>query len=254
VNAKADLDVLWSDDDYVAVFKPPGLATIPGRGETDSVLERLAAQLGLPRSGIQDPRLRVVHRLDKETSGVLVFAKNIDAQRHLSHQFQNNQVEKEYLALVYGRPAEASGEIDAPIARHPSNPLRMAVAKHAGRPARTVWNLEEAFRGYSLLRVFPKTGKTHQIRVHLKHIGMPLAVDALYNAVPPSKQIGLFLSSFKRNYRAPSGEEERPLISRLTLHAHRLKFHDPADAIVQIEAPLPKDFRAALNMLRKYGK
>src|SRR3954466_8075660 len=94
------LEILWSDADAVAVNKPAGLATIPGRGETDSVLERLARQINLPSSGTTDPRIRVVHRLDKDTTGALLFAKNVQAQRHLSHQFQNNTVEKEYLAII----------------------------------------------------------------------------------------------------------------------------------------------------------
>ena len=254
MTAKAEMDVLWYSEDYAAVSKPAGLATIPGRGETDCVLERLGVQLALPTAGTADPRLRVVHRLDKETSGVLIFAKNLDAQRHLSHRFQNNEVEKEYLALVYGRPAEPSGQIDNPIARHPTDPLRMAVVKHGGRPARTLWTAEQSFRDYTLLRVFPKTGKTHQIRVHLKHIGLPLAIDPVYNAVTPGKTAGLMLSSFKRSYRPASGQEERPLIDRLTLHAERLKFRERSGAMVMIEAPLPKDFRAMLNMLRKYGR
>ena len=106
------LTILHDDADIVAVFKPAGLATIPGRAETDSVLESIAAQLGLPCTGTADPRIRVVHRLDKDTSGVLLFAKHIDAQRHLSHQFQNNTIEKEYLALVIGRPPADDGDID----------------------------------------------------------------------------------------------------------------------------------------------
>src|SRR3954469_5438495 len=98
------IEILQETPDWVAVAKPAGLATIPGRGEADSVLERLGRQVGLPSSGTADPRLRVVHRLDKETSGVLLFAKDLPTQRHLSHQFQNNTIEKEYLALVAGRP------------------------------------------------------------------------------------------------------------------------------------------------------
>src|SRR3954471_22018706 len=125
-----DLPILFEDSDLVAVTKPPGLATIPGRGETDSVLESLGRQLNLPSAGTIDPRLRVVHRLDKDTSGVLLFAKHIDAQRHLSHQFQNNTIEKEYLALVTGRPQTDNGEIDAPLAPHPTSPKRMIVSKH----------------------------------------------------------------------------------------------------------------------------
>src|SRR4051794_27741724 len=178
------IDILQETPDWVAVAKPAGLATIPGRGEDDSVLEALGAQLGLPHAGTADPRLRVVHRLDKETSGVLLFAKHTAAQRHLSHQFQNNVVRKEYLAIVAGHPAADEGEIDAKLAPHPADKLRMSVVRHGGRPARTRWRVEQRFRGYALVRCFPRTGKTHQLRVHLKHAGMPLAVDVLYNPPP----------------------------------------------------------------------
>lgn len=246
------IEIVWSDADYVTALKPAGLASIPGRGQDDSAFERLARQLGLPDFGADDPRLRVVHRLDKDTSGLLVFAKSKDAQRHLSEQFQNNRVEKEYLALVAGRPAESEGEIDAPLAPHPASPRRMAVAKHGGRPARTLWKVEELFRAYALLRISPKTGKTHQIRVHLAHVGLPLAIDPLYH--PAGAATGaILLSTFKRSYR-PSDGAERPLIERVTLHAEKLRFVDRAGQSVSLEAPLPKDFRAALNMLRKYGK
>ena len=248
------LDILAETPDWVAVMKPAGLATIPGRAETDSVLERLGRQLGLPSSGTADPRVRVVHRLDKDTSGVLLFAKHVAAQRHLSHQFQNNAIQKEYLALVRGRPEQEAGEIDAPLARHAASKERMAIVKHGGRPARTDWRVEEPFRDVALLRVFPKTGKTHQIRVHLMSVGLPLAIDPLYNAPRGGPSPGLLLSSFKRGYRPTGGEPERPLIERLTLHAEKLVFEDPARGIVELLAPLPKDVRAALNMLRKYGR
>ena len=260
LNRKERLEILAETPDWVVVMKPAGLATIPGRGEDDSVLERLGRQLALPSGGTVDPRVRVVHRLDKDTSGVLLFAKHSAAQRHLSHQFQNNTIGKEYLALVAGRPTENAGEIDAPLARHPSSPQRMAVVRHGGRPAKTAWRVEEAFRDFTLLRVFPKTGKTHQIRVHLQAIGLPLAIDPLYN-VPrgggrPAQGVtgGLMLSAFKRGYRPAAGETERPLIERLTLHAHKLRFNSPSGGDVEVEAPVPKDFRSALNMLRKYGK
>jgi 23S rRNA pseudouridine1911/1915/1917 synthase len=247
------LAVLWSDDHYTAIAKPAGLASIPGRGESTSVIEQLGEQLQLPISGEADPRVRVVHRLDKETSGVLVFARDRPAQQHLSHQFQNNLVQKEYLALVYGRPTASSGSIDAPIGIHPASRKRMAVLKHGGRPARTDWVIEQTFRDYTLLRCFPRTGKTHQIRVHFAHIGLPLAIDPLYNRTPPQPRAGIYLSAFKRGYR-PSEREERPLIERLTLHAHRLMFRDMNDQQVAIEAELPKDFRALLNMLTKYSQ
>jgi 23S rRNA pseudouridine955/2504/2580 synthase/23S rRNA pseudouridine1911/1915/1917 synthase len=240
------LDILLNTPDLVAINKPAGLATIPGRGETTSALQELAAQLDLPASGTADPRLRVVHRLDKDTSGVLLFAKHTAAQRHLSHQFQNNHIEKEYLALVAGAPTQSEGDIDAPIAPHPANPRRMTVFKH-GRPARTQWKLEQRFRAHALLRVFPKTGKTHQIRVHLQHAGMPLAVDPLYNPKAPP----LLLSNIKRDYRESRHQEERPLIARLTLHAERLRFEDLSGANIEVTASLPRDLRATLNQLSK---
>jgi 23S rRNA pseudouridine1911/1915/1917 synthase len=246
-----ELSILWSDEHYVAVAKPAGLATIPGRGEDTCVLEELGKQLELPVTGQDDPRLRVVHRLDKDTSGVLVFVKDRLAQQHLSHQFQNNLVSKEYVALVQGRPQEPEGLIDAPLGVHPKSKKHMAVLKHGGRPARTEWKLQETFRDYSLLRCFPRTGKTHQIRVHLKHIGLPLAVDPLYNTMR-EKKAAIFLSEFKRGYQA-SSRQERPLIDRLTLHAHRLIFQKLDHEQVTIAAELPKDFRALLNMLRKYS-
>jgi 23S rRNA pseudouridine955/2504/2580 synthase/23S rRNA pseudouridine1911/1915/1917 synthase len=241
-----NLEILLDTPDLVAIHKPAGLATIPGRGETTSALEQIAAQLNLPSKGQDDPRVRVVHRLDKDTSGVLLFAKNVAAQRHLSHQFQNNTVEKEYLALVAGRPAADEGEVNERLAPQPANPKKMAVSKH-GRPARTFWKVEQRFRAHTLLRVFPRTGKTHQIRVHLQHAGLPLAVDPLYNpAAPP-----LLLSLLKRDYRPTRAEEERPLIARLTLHAEKLRFRDLADASVELVASIPRDLRATLNQLSK---
>src|SRR5688572_6339798 len=243
------LEILWRSDRAVAINKPAQLATIPGRGEADSVLEQLAHALNLPASGDADPRVRVVHRLDKDTTGVLLFALDRAAQQHFSHQFQNNAIEKEYLALVRGRPGTEEGMIDAALAPHPANPRRMAVVKHAGRPARTDWRIEARFRQFTLLRCFPKTGKTHQIRVHLTHIGHPLAIDPLYGSPDP-----VFLSGFKRNYRPTRGEDERPLIARLTLHAEKLRFLNVDQSPVEITAPLPKDFRATLNQLSRHGR
>ena len=244
------LRILHEDDDVIAVEKPAGLAVIPGRGESEDLLHRLADQIGLPASGTTDPRLRIVHRLDKDTSGVLLLAKHIAAQRALSEQFQNNAIEKEYLALVTGRPGSNDGEIDEPLAPHPTSPKHMAVSKH-GRPARTLWRVEDRFRHFALLRVFPKTGKTHQIRVHLAHIGLPLAIDPLYKRSATS---GIFLSHFKRDYRPTRGEVERPLIDRLTLHAEKLIFSHPNGSKLTLECPPPKDLRAVLTQLRRHGR
>jgi len=246
---EACLALLWQDANYVAISTPAGLASIPGRGETTSVFEQLAEQLKLPHRGEADPRLRLVHRIDKDTSGVLLFAKNKNAQRHASHQFQNNQVTKEYLALVAGRPTKNEGEIDSPLAPHPSSPKLMAISKH-GRPARTLWRIEERLGPLTLLRIFPKTGKTHQIRVHLKSIGLPLAIDPLYNPRAPA---GIMLSSFKRDYRK-SNHPERPLIGRLTLHAEKLSLQNLDGTPIEVVAPLPKDFRATLSQLGKHAR
>ena len=244
------LTVLFEDDRIIAVAKPPNLATIPGRGETDSLLQMLSRQIGLPCTGKEDPRLRLVHRLDKETSGVLLMAKDLPSQRHMSNQFQNNLIQKEYLAIVFGKPDTDEGEIDAPIAPHPASRDRMCVTKH-GKPARTLWKVERRMRRMTLLRCFPKTGRTHQLRVHLKSIGLPLAVDPLYNPRHGGYPDGIFLSEYKRDYRPTAGEEERPLISRLTLHAEKLTFVHPNGQSMTIECIPPKDFRAAITQLSK---
>ena len=248
------LELIYEDEHLVAINKPPHLASIPGRGEQQSVLELLAAQLHLPCRGEVDPRLRVVHRLDKDTTGILLFARNLAAQRFLSHQFQNNTVRKEYLALVLGCPLTPTGEIDAPIMPDRYVKGKMCIHKH-GKPARTLWKVEQSFRGISLLRAFPQTGKTHQIRVHLKHIGHPLAVDEMYGPPPtePWQEAGIYLSAYKNKYRRGKDQTERPLIARLTLHAEKITFQHPLGKEMHLSAPLPKDFRATVNMLAKYA-
>lgn len=245
------LTVLRQTPDWVAVAKPAGLAVIPGRAETDSVLQALGRQLKLPSAGTADPRIRVVHRLDKDTTGVLLFALNVAAQRHLSQQFQNNTIEKEYLALVIGAMNPAEGDIQTQIGPKPGDPLRMAVVKHGGRPARTLFKVAEQYRHYTLVRLFPKTGKTHQIRVHMAHAGHPLAIDPLYH--PRGNPDGIYLSKFKSDYRPNRNEEERPLIGRLPLHAEILRFTDMDGEKVELVAPPPKDFRAVTNMLGRHS-
>jgi len=183
----------------------------------------------------------------------MLFALNSAAQRYVSHQFQENTTAKQYLALVAGSPTEDSGRIDADLGPHPKSQLHRAVVRHGGRRAVTEWKVEARFRDYALLRVFPKTGKTHQIRVHMKHIGFPLAIDPLYNAPRQGEPTGIMLSKFKRDYRPTRGEVERPLISRLTLHAEKLKFVHPNGNEMEITAPLPKEFRATINMLTRHS-
>jgi 23S rRNA pseudouridine1911/1915/1917 synthase len=232
------LSILWEDAHFVAVSKPAGLATVPGRGEPGSVREQM-------------PACRIVHRLDKDTSGVLLMAKDAAAQAHIGRQFYRRQVQKEYLALVSGSPTEDSGLIDAPIGPHPFKKKRMAIVKNA-KPAQTRWEVAQRLGPLTLLRCFPRTGRRHQIRVHLKSIGLPLAIDPIYHRTPPEKPVGIFLSHFKRNYHGK--QDERPLIGRLTLHALRLTFADMEGKSVIIECQPPKDFRAVINALTKWAK
>jgi RluA family pseudouridine synthase len=236
-------DILWEDDHLVAVNKPPDLAVIPGRDDADCVQQRFAAA-GKP--------VRIVHRLDKQTSGVLLLAKDRDAQRNLCKQFLERRVEKEYMAIVAGSPPEDSGDIDLPLTRPADGVLRITPAKH-GQPAQTHWEVAQRLGPFTVLRCFPKTGRQHQIRVHLQSIGLPLAVDLLYNPPPFGVPAGIFLSQYKRDYRHKQ-TEERPLIGRLSLHAARLNFCDLSGKAIGVTCPLPKDFRATINQLSKHAR
>jgi 23S rRNA pseudouridine955/2504/2580 synthase/23S rRNA pseudouridine1911/1915/1917 synthase len=235
------LDILWQTDRILAVNKPAGLATVPGRDESKSVLDELKAFAPL----------RLVHRLDKDTSGVLLLARDRDAQRFLCNQFMTRQVHKEYLALVIGKVTNDFGEINAPLARASKSDKFMTISKR-GRPSITQWQVLQRFRGLTLLKCIPLTGRTHQIRVHLKSIGHALALDPLYNPPQGGWAEGILLSRFKRDYKEKP-EGERPLINRLTLHALKITFHDLNNNPVTVECPLPKDFRATINMLTKYA-
>ena len=237
------LEILLDDDDLLVVNKPAGVLTIPDRQGEPGLQEAIAAKLKY------EGELRLVHRLDRQTSGVLVLAKTLHAQRVLSKQFKERLVKKQYLALVHGRPGEDSGLIDAPLAPHPKIANKMIVPSKKGRPSQTQWQVVERFRWLTLVRCLPRTGRQHQIRVHLAHVGMPLLVDDLYG-----ESDAFNLSTIKSGYRRSAGREERPLIARLTLHAEAITFQHPgSDATIRIEAPLPKDFRATLNQLRKWS-
>lgn len=238
------LEILYEDDHLLAINKPAVVLTIPGRQGEVALREVVAQQLGTGAS------LRLVHRLGRQTSGVLVLAKTLHAQRELSRQFRRREVDRFYLALVRGVPSQQRGLIDAPLAPHPRHRSLITVQRSRGRPSQTEWELVERFRHFALLRCKLLTGRQHQIRVHLKYIALPLAVDARYGAAQ-----SLSLSEVKRNYRPSHGRQERPLIDRLTLHAESIAFNHPASGQrLCLAAPLPKDFRATLNQLRKYDR
>ncbi len=216
------LDVLYEDEHLVAVDKPAGLVVHPGAGtESPTLVEGLLADRTLPRS--DDPvRPGIVHRLDKETSGVILVAKTAAALAHLQRQFAARSVEKAYLAVVRGVIAEGEGTIDAPIGRDPAHPRRMRV-RSQGRAARTDFRVLRRLRDSTLLLVRPHTGRTHQVRVHLQYIGHPVLGDDVYDA-----------------QRRPAYAPKR---RRMMLHAWRITVRHPETGkSLRLEAPVPPEF------------
>ena len=187
-----------------------------------------------------------VHRLDKDTSGIIIFAKDEATHKFLSQLFESRNVEKYYQAIVHGSPANKKGTIDAPISEHPLHKGIMTVHRN-GKLSVTGYEVIEEHSSFSLIQFQLHTGRTHQIRVHSKHIGHPVACDELYGNSKP-----ILLSSIKRNYKlSKHDEEERPMLSRLALHSYRLKFKDAEGKEVNLVAELPKDMRALLQQLKK---
>ncbi|MCS7035766.1 MAG: RluA family pseudouridine synthase [Saprospiraceae bacterium] len=236
-------DLLYEDEAVIVVNKPAGLLTIADRfGNADNLHEWLERRYG---------RVLVVHRLDRETSGVLCFARTEEAHRHLSLQFENHTVDKFYLALVDGVVQEEEGEIDKPIGPHPTIAGKMVITA-SGKPSLTFYRVLERFQHFTLVEALLKTGRTHQARVHLQSIGYPLTVDALYG-----RRSALYLSEIKgRAYKAGKfSEEERPLLARTALHAFRLRFlHPTSEERMEFRAEPPKDLSAVLQQLRKWGQ
>jgi 23S rRNA pseudouridine955/2504/2580 synthase/23S rRNA pseudouridine1911/1915/1917 synthase len=234
------LEKLYEDDDYVIVNKPARLLAIPDRFDATlpSVRSLLQAELERP--------VYVVHRIDRDTSGVIAFAKNEDAHRYLSGLFEQHAVGKFYAGLVLGTPYPDTGRIDTPIAEHPAIAGKMTVAPK-GKVSVTDYRVVERWPQYALMQWQIHTGRTHQIRVHMSSIGHPILCDPLYGDGKP-----FLLSSIKRKFRlSKNEEEERPLLSRLALHAYRLTFVSAEGKEIMAEAPLPKDIAACVSQLRK---
>ncbi|MHC4387859.1 MAG: RluA family pseudouridine synthase, partial [Planctomycetota bacterium] len=209
------------------------------------LVDVLAEQLG---SRIR-AELRLVHRLDKHTSGVMVLAKNARAQSLFSSRFQKRLVKKTYLALVTGIAAGHNGTVNAPLAHSRKKPGLMCVDHRKGKEAITNWKLLADFGAVALLAVRPLTGRTHQIRVHLPAIGLPLLIDPLYGNPRP-----FYLSSLKADYRLGKGRTEKPLIDRLTLHAYQIELpNSQADRPDSFIAGLDKKFTATTKMLTKHN-
>jgi len=264
VAPEAELPILHEDEDLLAVDKPAGLAVEPERwARSAASLAGALLALARARSGAEDEgvgegegtpldlRLRAVHRLDKDTSGVLIVAKHLEAERALRAAFEHERVRKTYWALVEGEhPLEDGGELEIDLALGPDERRsgRMVVDEQAGKPARTRISVLQRFRGFTWLACRPQTGRTHQIRVHLAAIGFPLAVDPLYG-----RRDQLFLSEVKAGYRAKRGRPERALAPRLTLHAAAIEVPSPSEPtrVIRVEAPLPKDLAQLLKQLGK---
>lgn len=186
-----------------------------------------------------------VHRLDRETSGVIVFAKTAEAHQWLSVIFQERQVEKMYYGIVWGVPASPSGIVELSILEHPGKNGTMVVHRK-GKPASTGYELVENFGKYSLIKFNLFTGRTHQIRVHMKETGHPILCDPLYGDGKP-----FFVSSLKKNYNHSGFDEEKPILARLALHSSKLSFTNQHGKLFTIEAEMPKDLRALLSQMGK---
>jgi len=263
---RVELDVLYEDEHVLAVDKPSGLAAEPERWARDKAcLSGALLDLALDRAGLERSeeghdtdrfeglgfRPRLVHRLDKDTTGVVLVAKSIEAERALRAAFDAGEVRKTYLALVEGEHRLPDGEeeiIDLPIGPDERKSGRMRVDRQHGKPSRTKVRVEQRFKGYTLLACEPLTGRTHQIRVHLREVGFPLAVDPYYG-----RRDSLSLSDFKRDYRKKPGHVESPLVERLTLHARAIEFpRVGAEGTVRVESPLPKDLTRVVKQLAKF--
>jgi 23S rRNA pseudouridine1911/1915/1917 synthase len=236
------LDILYEDEHLLVINKPAGMVVHPAPGHTsgtlvNALLARFPAWAELDwweseedeeEAGADYPRPGIVHRLDKDTSGLLIVAKSAGARSALQAQFQARQVEKVYLALVHGVPPAPAGLIDAPIGRDPRQRKRMAVVAE-GRPAVTAYRVLEPLGEYALLEVMPRTGRTHQIRVHLAFIGHPVVGDEVYGR-----------------------RRSRLACPRQFLHAARLSFRHPATGRpMEFSAPLPPDLQAVLEEARE---
>ena len=233
------IDVLYEDNAFIVVNKPAGITSIPDGFHPDDpdLVAVLEPALG---------KLWIVHRLDKDTSGAIIFARDEETHRTLSLQFEARDVSKAYHALVHGTPDWAERTVNAPLRVNADRQHRTLVDHTIGKPATTNFRVLEKYRRFALLEAQPETGRTHQIRVHAKFLGLPIVCDGVYGDPKP-----LVLSQIKPGYRS-SAHEERPLIDRLALHAFQLEVtHPQTQERMSFEAPYPKDLRAAVNQLGK---
>jgi len=240
------LDIIYEDDDIIVLNKQADMIVHPARSNTHGTLvNALAFYSDKLSSGLGPFRPGIVHRLDRDTTGVMVVAKNDAAQWKIAKQFERRQVKKSYLAIVHGTPELTADRINAPLGIHPQVREKYAIRPEFGKEAVTFYEVLENFRGFSLLKLMPKTGRTHQIRVHLSYIKHPIVADNMYR--------GKLVYPWQLRDSEPAVEE--PIIGRVALHASTLQFKHPTTGEqVKFEAPLPEDMQNLLDMLRKYRK
>jgi 23S rRNA pseudouridine1911/1915/1917 synthase len=239
------LTILYEDSSIIVIDKPPGMVVHPAYGNPSGTLVNALLYHCKDLGGINGVlRPGIVHRLDKDTSGVMVVAKDDEAYHHLIKQFKNRTVKKVYSAIVYGRFTQNEGLIDSAIGRHPSERKRMSTRTKKGKAAITRWKRIEEFDSCTLLEIFPQTGRTHQIRVHLSSIGHPLLGDPLYGRKGRPGTI-----------HDPVLKECVKRMNRQVLHAQRLEFtHPRTGERVQFVSPIPQDIKEVLEWLRAQVK
>lgn len=238
--ANSNYSVIYSDDDIVVLNKKSGLLIAADRYNPDAPRLDLEAEK-------EFGRLYAVHRIDKDTSGIVIYARNPDAHKNLSMQFEKREVQKTYHALVYGHPVWDNLTVDLKLLPDGDARHRTVVDKRLGKPSLTEFRNIGSCGPYSWIEAKPKTGRTHQIRVHLNENGLQIVCDPLYGG----NQKPVRLSEIKRRWNGDE-TEERPLLNRLALHAYRISFSHPKTAEqVTFEAPYPKDMEATRKQLAK---
>ncbi len=240
------LDIIYEDDDIIILNKQADMIVHPARGNTHGTLvNALAFYSDELSSGLGEFRPGIVHRLDRNTTGVMVVTKNDIAQWKIAKQFENRQVKKSYLAIVHGVPELTADRINAPLGVHPKVREKYAIRSEIGKEAITFYEVLESFQGFSLLKLTPQTGRTHQIRVHLSYTKHPIVADDMYG--------GKLVYPWQLQDAEPTPQD--PVISRVALHAHTLEFKHPTTGkTMKFEAPLPEDMQNLLDMLRKYRR